>query len=88
MEKRRRERINKSLNELKSILLNALRKDVSIFINSKIIINFTLRTIFFFSKVQLLFFKTFKFNVRKARIFLCSVAVIDYNVDVKLNVIL
>jgi len=29
MEKRRRERINKSLNELKSILLNALRKDVS-----------------------------------------------------------
>lgn len=29
MEKRRRERINKSLNELKSILLEALRKDVS-----------------------------------------------------------
>nr|CAB3252619.1 E(spl)/hairy-b [Phallusia mammillata] len=29
MEKRRRERINKSLNELKSILLNALRKDQS-----------------------------------------------------------
>lgn len=29
MEKRRRERINKSLNELKAILLNALRKDQS-----------------------------------------------------------
>jgi len=29
MEKRRRERINKSLNELKGILLNALRKDQS-----------------------------------------------------------
>lgn len=31
MEKRRRERINKSLNELKAILLAAMRKDVSFF---------------------------------------------------------
>ena len=29
MEKRRRERINRSLNDLKSILLEALRRDVS-----------------------------------------------------------
>ena len=32
MEKRRRERINKSLNELKTILLAAMRKDVSFLI--------------------------------------------------------
>ena len=32
MEKRRRERINRSLNDLKSILLEALRRDVSIFL--------------------------------------------------------
>ena len=42
MEKRRRERINKSLNDLKQILLEALRRDVSIllFKSQAAIINF------------------------------------------------
>ena len=54
MEKRRRERINRSLNELKSILLEALRRDVS-----KLTPIFDLKRVYFSR-----YYSNFKYHLR------------------------